>query len=142
MPPPAHRVGMSDLPSPDDRADAPDPPPALPAGGDLLVRNHDAEAHHLAVRAYDGDGAVVAAAGVHLAGGTTVARSTSLSAGTYTVEADCDGHRSAAYADGRSRRGSTGSRYVVTTCELADDEGLLVAVGNGVVDVVPRPSSG
>lgn len=100
--------------------------PALPPGdpragrtkGAVLVRNYDERSpHYLAVRVYDDDD-VVFEAGFDLDPGGAATGTDVLDGGTYVVEADCDGQK-----------------YVLTTCTVADREDLLVAVGNGVVDV-------
>ena len=106
--------------------DARAPPAPLGAAatdGDVLVRNHDHTAGHtLAVRVYGPTGDVRFESRFRLAPGAAAARPADLASGAYTVEADSDRER-----------------YVVRTCRLDDDGGLLVAVGNGVVDVAARP---
>jgi len=97
---------------------------AAHTAGDVLVRNHDhAAEHHLAVRVYGPTGDVHFESGFDLAPGAAAARPAGLAAGSYVVEADCDGQQ-----------------YRACRARLDDDEGLLVAVGNGVVDVAPRPA--
>lgn len=92
--------------------------------GDVLVRNHDLTAHHrLAVRVYGPTGDVTFESAFDLAPGAAAARPAGLAAGHYVVEADCDGER-----------------YHVRRTHVGDDEGLLVAVGNGVVDIAARPT--
>jgi hypothetical protein len=92
--------------------------------GDVLVRNHDHAAdHHVAVRVYGPTGEVRFESGFDLAPGAAAARPAHLGGGSYVVEADCDGRH-----------------YRLRTCRLDDREGILVAVGNGVVDVAARPA--
>lgn len=92
--------------------------------GDVLVRNHDLTANHtLAVRVYGPTGDAAFESAFDLAPGATAARPAGLAAGHYVVEADCDGER-----------------YHVRRTHVGDDEGLLVAIGNGVLDIAPRPA--
>lgn len=91
--------------------------------GDVLVRNHDpATDHDVAVRLYGPDGGVFFESRFDLASGATAARPADLEAGTYTVETDCDCER-----------------YLVRTCYLDDDEGLLIVLGDEFVDIAPWP---
>lgn len=93
------------------------------AEGAVLVRNHDLSASHtIALRSYGPEGAVAYEATFRLDPGGRAVDAAALPAGSHTVEADCDAER-----------------YLVRTCELEEDDGLLVAVGNGVLDVAPRP---
>jgi hypothetical protein len=97
---------------------------AAATAGDVLVRNHDLTTdHRLAVRVYGPTGDVQFESGFALAPGAAAARPADLAAGSYTVEVDCDGED-----------------YLVRTHHLDDAEGLLVAAGNGVVDVAARPT--
>lgn len=97
---------------------------AARTAGDVLVRNHDLTTdHHVAVRLHGPTGDTAYESGFDLAPGAAAARPADLAAGSYTVEVDVD-------AD----------RYLVTTSRLDESEGLLVAVGSGVVDVAARPA--
>lgn len=92
--------------------------------GDVLVRNHDLmTGHSIAVRVYGPTGDVRFESRFELTPGAAAARPADLAAGSYTVEVGCDGED-----------------YLVGTCRLDDDEGVLVAAGNGVVDVAAHPT--
>ena len=109
----------SDLP-----ALPPGDPRSLPRRRAVLARNHDrSRPHHLAVRIYDEDGHAVFEAGFDLDAEDADAVMDVLDGGRYVVEADCDAEN-----------------YVITTCELDDHTDLLIAVGNGVVDVSSHPA--
>ena len=85
----------------------------------MLARNYDqSRSHHLAIRVYDENGHVVFEAGFDLDAEDADAVTDVLDGGRYVVEADCDAEN-----------------YVLTACDLDEYADLLIAVGNGVIDV-------
>lgn len=105
--------------SPDLPALPPGDPRTLPRRRAVLARNYDQSSpHHLAVRIYDEDGHPVFEAGFELDAGDADLVEDVLDGGRYVVEADCDAEK-----------------YVLTSCDLDEYADLLIAVGNGVLDV-------
>lgn len=97
---------------------------AAATAGDVVVRNHDLmTGHSIALRVYGPTGDVRFESRFELTPGAAATRAADLDSGSYTVEVGCDGED-----------------YLVETRRLDDGEGVLVAAGNGVVDVAARPA--